>query len=73
MNSPAILKSSFRYFVIASLLTSLGMITACKRSNLLDDDSTPNNVTPLQSSRQIDCDDEYNQAACKTVDDGAIR
>jgi hypothetical protein len=75
MNLPAILKSSFRYLIIASLLTSLGMMTACcnNRSNLLDDNSTADDIAPLQGSRQIDCDDEYSQAECKTVDDGVIQ
>ncbi|WP_353570061.1 hypothetical protein [Candidatus Albibeggiatoa sp. nov. BB20] len=71
MNSAAILKSSFRYLVIASLLTSFGMMTACKRSNLLDDNSTANNIAPLQGSGQIDCDDVNNRAECKTIDDRA--
>ncbi|MCV6636892.1 hypothetical protein [Candidatus Albibeggiatoa sp. nov. NOAA] len=73
MNFAAILKTSFRYLMIASLLASLGIMTGCKRSNLLDDDSTPNKVAPLQGSGQINCDDVNNRAECKTVDDRITR
>jgi len=73
MKTHTLLKSGFRYMLIASLLASLGMMTGCKRSNMLKDEATPNKtVAPLQAGqRQIDCDNTTEE--CKTVDKRATQ
>jgi hypothetical protein len=63
-------KTGFRYLIIASLLAT--MTTGCKRSDLLDNEETPDKVAPMQDGGQIDCDDANNRAECKTVDDSVI-